>query len=128
MPNTPEKEDADLKSYIKTMIEILKQEREEKQKESEAFKEETRKTCKELKELEENRTKEMKKWKKEFKTEMNTIKKTLKETTLEVEILKRKSGVTDASILNRLQEMEEQRISGAKDNNENIDKTVREDA
>ena len=43
MPNTPEKEDADLKSYLKTMIKIFKQEREEKQKESEAFKEETRK-------------------------------------------------------------------------------------
>ena len=63
----------------------------------------------------------MKEWKKELKTEMNTIKKTLKETTLDVEILKKKSGVTDASISNRLQEMEE-RISGAEDNFENIDK------
>ena len=69
----------------------------------------------------------MKEWKKEFKTEMDTIKKTQKETTLEVEILKKKSGVTEASISNRLQEMEE-RILGAKDNIENIDKTVREDA
>ena len=60
MPNTPEKEDSDLKSYLKMMIEILKQEREEKQKDLEAFKEETRKTLKELKELEENKTKEMK--------------------------------------------------------------------
>ena len=127
MPNTPEKEDADLKSYLQTMIEILKQEWEEKQKESEAFKEETRKTLKEHKELEENRTKEMKEWKKEFKTEIDTIKKTLKEITLEVEHLKKKSGVTDASISNRLPEMEE-RISGAEDNIENIDKTVREDA
>ena len=42
--NTPEKEDTDLKSYLKMLIEILKQEREEKQKDSEAFKEETRKT------------------------------------------------------------------------------------
>ena len=55
MPNTPEKEKANLKSYLKILIEILKQEREEKQKDSEAFKEETRKTLKELKELEENR-------------------------------------------------------------------------
>ena len=46
---------------------------------------------------------------------MDTIKKTLKETTLEVENLKKKSGVTDASISNRLQEIEE-RISGAEDN------------
>ena len=69
----------------------------------------------------------MKELKKEFKMEMETIKKTLKETTLEVENLKKRSGVTDASISNRLQEMEE-RISGVKDNIENIDKTVREDA
>ena len=64
MPNTPAKEDADLKSYLKMLMEILKQEREEKQKASDAFKEKTRKTLKELKELEENRTKEMR----EFKT------------------------------------------------------------
>ena len=44
------------------------------------------------------RTKEMKELKKEFKVEMETIKKTLKETTLEVENLKKKSGVTDTSI------------------------------
>ena len=53
---------------------------------------------------------------------METIKKTLKETTLEVENLKKKPGVTDASISNRLQEMEK-RISGDVDNTENIDKT-----
>ena len=32
MPNTPEKEDTDLKSYLKMLIEILKQEQEEKHK------------------------------------------------------------------------------------------------
>ena len=127
MPNNPEKEDADLKSYLKTLIEILKHEREEKQKESEAFKEETRKALKELKELEESRNKEMKEWKREFKTEIDTIKKTLKEITLEVEHQKEKSGVTEASISNRLQEIEE-RILGAEDNIVNIDKTAREDA
>ena len=66
MPNTPEKEDPDPKSYLKMMIEMLKQEREKKHKEIEAFREETRKT---FKELEENRTKEMKELKKEFKME-----------------------------------------------------------
>ena len=102
MPNTPEKEDADLKSYLKTLIEILKQEREEKQKDSEAFKEETRKTLKELKELEENRTKKMKEWKKKFKMEIDTIKKNTKRNNPEVKHLKKKSGVTEASISNRL--------------------------
>ena len=47
--------------------------------------------------------------------------------TLEVEHLKKKSGVTEANISNRLQEMEE-RISGAEDHIENIEKTEREDA
>ena len=37
MPNPPEKEDADLKSYLETMIEILKQQWEEKHKKLEAF-------------------------------------------------------------------------------------------
>ena len=69
----------------------------------------------------------MKEWKKEFKMEMETIKKTLKETTLEGENLKKKSGVTNAGISNRLQEMEE-RISGAEDNIVNRDKTAREHA
>ena len=69
----------------------------------------------------------MKEWKKEFKMETDTIKKTLKEITLEVEHLKKKSGVTEASISNRLQEMEE-RISEAEDHIVNIDKTAREDA
>ena len=64
---------------------------------------------------------------KELKTEIETIKKTQKETTLKIENQKKKSGVTDKSITNRLQETEE-RISGAEDKMENIDKIVREDA
>jgi hypothetical protein len=47
--------------------------------------------------------------------------------TLEIEILGKKSGVTDASITNRIQEMEE-RISGAEDSIENMDKTMKENA
>ena len=51
----------------------------------------------------------------------------LKEITLEVERLEKKLRVTEASISNRLQEMEE-RISRAEDNSENIDETFKEDA
>ena len=40
------------------------------------------------------------------------IKKSLGETTLEIENLGKRSGVIDASISNRIQEIEE-RISGA---------------
>ena len=48
------------------------------------------------------------------KREIETIKKTQSETTLEIETLGKKSGTIDASISNRIQEMEK-RISGAED-------------
>jgi hypothetical protein len=51
--------------------------------------------------------------------EVETIKKTQSEATLEIETLGKKSGTIDASISNRIQEMEE-RISGAEDSIENI--------
>jgi hypothetical protein len=52
--------------------------------------------------------------------EVETIKKTQRETTLEIEILRKKSGTIDASITNTMQEMEE-RILGAEDSIENMD-------
>ena len=54
--------------------------------------------------------------------EVETIKKIQRETTLEIEILGKKSGTTDANISNRIQKMEE-RISGAEDSIENMDTT-----
>jgi hypothetical protein len=54
-----------------------------------------------------------------------TIKKSQKETTLEIEKLDKRPGVIDASIANRIQEIEE-RISGAEETIENIDTTVKE--
>ena len=59
--------------------------------------------------------------------EIETIKKSQNETTLEIENLRKKSGVKTASMTTRLQEIEE-RISGAEDNIENINTTVRENA
>jgi predicted nucleic acid-binding Zn-ribbon protein len=50
----------------------------------------------------------------DLKREVDTIKKTQSEATLEIETLGKKSGTIDASISNRIQEMEE-RISGAED-------------
>ena len=47
-----------------------------------------------------------------IKRKVDTIKKTQSEATLEIETLGKKSGTIDASISNRIQEMEE-RISGA---------------
>jgi hypothetical protein len=52
--------------------------------------------------------------------ELETIKKSRRETTLVLENLGKRSGVIDASITNRIQEIEE-RISGAEDTIENID-------
>ena len=51
--------------------------------------------------------------------------KSQRETTLVLENLGKRSGVIDASITNRIQEIEE-RISGAEDTIENIDTTVKE--
>ena len=61
----------------------------------------------------------------DLKIEVETIKKTQRETSLEIENLGKKSGAIDASITNRIQEIEE-RISGAEDSIENIDTTVKE--
>jgi uncharacterized coiled-coil protein SlyX len=60
-----------------------------------------------------------------MKTE--TIKKSERETTLELENLGKTFRVIDASISNRIQEIEE-RISGAEDSIENIDTTVKDNA
>ena len=59
--------------------------------------------------------------------ELKTIKKSQRETTLELENLGKRSGVIDASITNKIQEIEE-RISGAEDSIENMDTTIKENA
>ena len=59
--------------------------------------------------------------------EIETTKKSQRETTLELENLGKRSGVIDASIANRIQEIEE-RISGAEDTIENFDTTLKENA
>ena len=57
--------------------------------------------------------------------ELETIKKSRRQTTLELENLEKRSEVIDASITNRIQQMEE-RISGAEDIIKNIDTVVKE--
>ena len=54
--------------------------------------------------------------------EIETIKESQRETTLEIENLGNKSEDIDASITNRIQEIEE-RISGVEDTIENMDTT-----
>jgi hypothetical protein len=63
----------------------------------------------------------------DLKMEVETIKKTQRETSLEIEILGKKSGTTDASTSNRIQEMED-RIPGAGDSIGNMDTTIKENA
>jgi prefoldin subunit 5 len=62
-----------------------------------------------------------------LKMEVETMKKTQMETTLEIEMLGKKSGTIDMSISNRIQEMEE-RISGVEDSIGNIYTTIKESA
>jgi predicted nucleic acid-binding Zn-ribbon protein len=63
----------------------------------------------------------------DLKLEIETMKTSQRETTLELENLGKRPGVIDASITNRIQEIEE-RISGAEDTIENIATTVKENA
>jgi uncharacterized coiled-coil protein SlyX len=59
--------------------------------------------------------------------EIKRIKKSQRETTLEIENLEKRSRAIDASITNRIQKIEE-RMSGAEDTIEKIDRTVKENA
>jgi chromosome segregation ATPase len=61
----------------------------------------------------------------DLKREVDTIKKTQSEETVEKETLGKKSGTIDASISNRIQEIEE-RISSAEDSIENIRTTIKD--
>jgi uncharacterized coiled-coil protein SlyX len=63
----------------------------------------------------------------DLKMEVETIKESQRETPLELENLGKRSGVIDASITKRIQEIEK-RISGAEDTIEHIDTTVKEKA
>ena len=58
--------------------------------------------------------KELNKTIQDLKMEIESIKKSQRKTTLEIENLGKRPGVIDASITNRIQEIEE-RISGAED-------------
>ena len=61
----------------------------------------------------------------DLKREVDTIKETQSEATLEIETLGKKSQMIDASISNRILEMEE-RISGTENSIENISTTIKD--
>ena len=63
----------------------------------------------------------------DLKMEIETTKKSQRETTQEIENLGKRSGIIDASITNRIQEIEKN-ISGAEETIESIGTTVEENA
>ena len=134
-PNTPKKLDPDLKAYLMMMVEDIKKDfnnslkeiQENTAKQVEDLKEEAQYSLKVLQENTYKQVMEMNKIILDIKREVDTIKKTQSEATLEIETLGQKSGTIDASISNRIQEMEE-RISGAEDSIENIGTTIKENA
>jgi len=69
--------------------------------------------------------KELNKTIQDLKMEAETIKKAQRESTMEIENLRKRPGVIDSSITNRIQGIEE-RISGAEDTIENIDKIIKD--
>jgi chromosome segregation ATPase len=106
-PITREKQDLDLKSYLMMLIEDIKKHFNNSLKE---IQENTAKELQVLKEKHEITTKEVMELKKilqDLKREVKTIKKTQSETMLKIETLGKKSGTIDASISNKIQEMED---------------------
>ena len=63
----------------------------------------------------------------DLKVEVETIKKAQMEANLEMENLGKRSGITDVSITNRTQEIEE-RIAGVEDTVEETDTTVKDNS
>jgi hypothetical protein len=109
-PNTPEKQDSDLKSYLMMLVEYFKKDinnslreiQENTAKQVEALKEETQKSPKELQENKTKQVKELNKPIQNLKMEVETIKKSKRETTLELKMVGKRSGAIDASITNRI--------------------------
>jgi predicted nucleic acid-binding Zn-ribbon protein len=97
---TPEKQDMDLKSVLMMMMED--------------YKKEINDYLKEIQEDTSNQEKELNKTFQDLKIDVERVKNSQRETTLKIENLEIKSGAKDASITNRIQEIEE-RISGAGD-------------
>jgi chromosome segregation ATPase len=116
-----------VEDIMKDFNNSLKEIQENTAKELQVLKEKQGNTTKQvevLKEKQENTFKqvmEMNKTILDLKREVDTIKKTQSETTLEIETLGKKSGTIDASISNRIQEVEEDSI-------ENIGTTIKENA
>jgi methyl-accepting chemotaxis protein len=110
---TPENQESVLKSFLMKIIE--------------SFKEDINNSLKEIKENTGKQVEELNKVIQDLKVEVETIKKTQKEANLEMENLEKRSGITDVSITNRIQEIKE-RILGIEDMVEELDTTIKENS
>ncbi|ERE67187.1 GTPase IMAP family member 3-like protein [Cricetulus griseus] len=120
--NTDGAEENNLKNNFMQIIETL---REEMRKSFREMEEKTNQKMEEIKESQGNTIKQLKETVQDLKTEIETKKKTQTEGMLEKEKLSKQSGTTDASITNRIQEMED-RISDTEDKLEEIDSSTKE--
>jgi septal ring factor EnvC (AmiA/AmiB activator) len=96
-----------IEDFKKDINNSLKEIQENTGKQLEALKEEIQKSLKELQENTTKQVKELNKTIQDLKMEIETIKKSQRETTLEIENLGQRSGIIDASITNRIQEVQE---------------------
>jgi hypothetical protein len=103
-----------IEDFKKDKNNSLKEIQENTGKQVEDRKEETQKFLKELQKNSIKQAKEMNKTIQDLKMGIETMKKSQREITLELEDLGKRSGVIDASITNRIQEIEE-RISDAEE-------------
>ncbi|ERE73234.1 heterogeneous nuclear ribonucleoprotein C-like 1-like isoform 1 [Cricetulus griseus] len=124
-PNTEEAEESNLKNNFMEMIENLKEEIKKSFREMEEKTNQKMQEIKESQKSQENTIKHLKETVQDLKTKLETIKKTQTEGMLEVEKLSKQSGTTDASITNRIQEMED-RISDTEDKLEEINSSSKE--
>ena len=91
----------------------------------ESFKEDINNSLKEIQENTDKQVTELNKVIQDLKMEVETIKKTQMEANLEIKNLRKRPGIIDVSITNRIQEIEE-RISGVEDTIDNIEKAIKE--
>jgi hypothetical protein len=116
-----------IESFKEDINNSVKEIQEKTGKQVEVLKEGKNKFLKEIQENTIKQVKELNKVVQDLKVEGETIKKSQMEATLKMENLGKRSGITDVSIINRKQEIEET-ISCVDDTLEDIGTTVKENS
>jgi chromosome segregation ATPase len=114
-----------IEEFKKDINNFLKEMQKNISKQVEALKEGTHTFLKEVQDLTIIQVKELNKTAQDLKMEVESLKKPQRETCLEMKNLGKRTGVTDASITNRIQEIEE-RIPVAEDTLQDRNITVKE--